>query len=149
MIHVLAVCNGYDARGDHHIPFSLFTFHFSLWLPSVSAGLSTQITSSMHRIYRSPLLQLQQASLDLSRLSVTRRITTTVNYLAPIEKLVPPVQPFRVGAAALLMWLTGLLMQCASQYAYPPPKGVPEHNEVLEPHQVEVSLFVMTATLAI
>ncbi|KAJ9091720.1 hypothetical protein QFC21_007115 [Naganishia friedmannii] len=45
--------------------------------------------------------------------------TTTVNYLAPIEKLVPPVQPFR--------------------YAYPPPKGVPEHNEVLEPHQVEIN----------
>lgn len=36
-------------------------------------------------------------------------------------------------------------MQCDSPYAYPQPKGVPEHKEVLEPHQVEVCLFPVTA----
>jgi hypothetical protein len=30
------------------------------------------------------------------------------------------------------------MTQRTSHYAYPPPKGVPEHNEVLGPHQVEV-----------
>ncbi len=77
-----------------------------------------------------------------------RSLSTNINYLAPIERLVPPEQPFRVREVRSVGGSVGRDADQRVQYAYPPPKGRPEHNEVLIAHQCEVGGLFMGPTNA-